>query len=227
MFFPSIAPPEVLTYDHGERSLLIRRAQVDDVTELVESVKVSLPELHAFMPWSHFPENVTISAQTERLIDLVKKWDDHADYVFHIYLPSSDGEHQFAGCIGLHPRCLHNRGLEIGYWIQSDLAGRGVCTLATQMLVLATFQTMDLLRVQIGCDANNLASKRVIEKVGFVYEGLLRNHSHGEAPAHIIDQGWRGTGNIVNYGLIPEDLESLGWVNTISKHLTFTSINQA
>ena len=201
----------------------MRRAQIGDAGELARAIEMSLPELRAFMPWSHFSERNTASAQAERLAGAVIDWDNKADYLFHIYHSMPGAVDRFVGCLGLHPRCAHNRGLEIGYWIRSDITGQGVCTLATQMLVLAGFKVMQLERVQIGCDDRNLASKRVIEKVGFVHEGLLRNHAHGVAPPHIVAQGWRGTGDIATYSLIPSDLERLTWVDSISRHLILTS----
>ena len=221
MFFETFSPPEIIHYDDGKRSLIMRRASAKDAQALVDALELSLDALHSFMPWSHFPALNTVEAQTDRLRALEEKWDKKEDFGFQLFLPRRDGSLSFVGCLGLHPRCLHNQGREIGYWVRTDVSGRGICTLATQLMVLAGFQLMKLKRIQIVCDENNMGSRRVIDKVGFHYEGLQRNMSYGEAPEHIKKQGWIGSGNIRCYGLIPEDLASLGWVETISRSIRF------
>ena len=223
MFFETILPPELLQYDDGKRCLLMRRSSIKDAPLLVDAIQDSLTELHAFMPWSHFPQGITVDAQSKRLEDLAQKWNDKLDFAFHLFLPQDNGAHRFVGCLGIHPRCLQSQAFEIGYWIRSDVAGRGICTLATKMMIVAGFQVMNLERLQIGCDQANIGSRRVIEKVGFLYEGLQRNMGYGKAPPQIQKNGWQATGNIRSYALIPSDLTQLDWVKSISASPHFKS----
>ena len=62
---------------------------------------------------------------------------------------------------------------EIGYWCRADARGRGVTTRA---LVLAARLALSegAARVQLRADVENLASRRVAEKVGFTAEGVHR-----------------------------------------------------
>ncbi|MEC7987005.1 MAG: GNAT family N-acetyltransferase [Myxococcota bacterium] len=221
MFFESIAPPEIIRYDDGQQTLIMRRASPEDAEDLVDAVTLSLGDLRAFMPWSHFPQMNTVQSQRKRLETLQRDWDRKVDFGFQLLLPQPDGSSSLVGCLGLHPRCLHNQGLEIGYWVRSDVSGRGLCTLATKMSVLTGFKKMGLKRIQIACDETNMGSRRVIDKVGFRYEGRQRNMTHGMAPASIRKQGWVGTGHTRSYALIPEDLQELDWVDAISPHIRF------
>lgn len=52
--------------------------------------------------------------------------------------------------------------------------GRGCATEAAYALLQWAFDTLDLNRVQAGTDTRNVASARVLEKIGFVGEGTLR-----------------------------------------------------
>jgi len=219
MFLPSILPPEQIIY-HKEQHLILRRSVIHDAEALIEAIQASLPALHQFMPWSHFPNSNTVASQRKRLNNLTLQWNDQKEYVYHIFLQQGDDEY-FIGCIGLHPRCSSNRGLEVGYWIRSGMAGRGLCTLATKMVILMGFHVMDLHRIQVGCDDANIGSRCVIEKVGFGFEALQRNMGFTKVPQHIVQNGWKGTGNTRTYALIPEDLSQLDWVESISSNIRY------
>lgn len=224
MFTRTQKPPEVIRYDDGDRCLVLRRSLLEDVPCLARAIQESLPELQQFMPWAHFPDSNTVEAQTERCAGLVRAWDDGSDFSFNLFSGAPDGTERFAGCLGMHPRCLSNHGLEIGYWIRSDSAGRGLCTLAVEMAVLAGFRVMGLARIQVGCDVANLGSRRVIEKTGFRPEGLQRNMGEVDRPTGASSDAWRGSGNIESYALIPQDLDALDWPGRVEAHLDFASL---
>ena len=224
MFTKTKKPPEVIRYDDRQRCLVLRRSQLSDVSELTEGVADSLAELKPFMPWAHFTDSNTVEAQATRCEGLMEAWDAGQDFTFNLFLGEPDGPLKFAGCLGLHPRCLANHGMEIGYWVRSDFAGKGVCTLATKMALIAAFEVMGLKRVQVGCDVANKASIRVIEKTGFQYEGLQRNMCEVTPPTDVIENGWLGTGNIQSYAMIPDDLAHLDWPTSIEAHLYFESL---
>jgi len=63
---------------------------------------------------------------------------------------------------------------EIGWVLSSSAHGRGYATEAARALLAFGFDTLGLHRVYTCCDAENLASARVMEKIGMQREGLLR-----------------------------------------------------
>ncbi|NCB04295.1 MAG: N-acetyltransferase [Clostridia bacterium] len=69
-----------------------------------------------------------------------------------------------------------NRFAELEYCIGSAFQGRGLATEATRAVMGFGFAHMNLHKVQISHKAGNTASRRVIEKCGFVYEGTLRDY---------------------------------------------------
>ena len=224
MFATIEKPPEVIRYDDGQRCVVLRRAQLSDVAKLTGGVQDSLTELYRFMPWAHFADSNTVEAQTERCKGLIELWDAGQDFSFNLFVHQPDGTLKFAGCVGLHPRCLAKHGMEIGYWVRSDCTGLGLCTLATQMTLLAGFRVMGLQRVQVGCDVANVGSLRVIEKAGFQYEGRQRNMGDLNPSDEVLAKGWAATGQIESYAMIPDDLETLDWPEAIAKHLQFESL---
>ena len=66
------------------------------------------------------------------------------------------------------------RSASLGYCLDDAAWGRGFATEATDALLQWAFATLDLNRVQAESDTRNTASSRVLEKLGFIREGTLR-----------------------------------------------------
>jgi RimJ/RimL family protein N-acetyltransferase len=66
------------------------------------------------------------------------------------------------------------RSASLGYCLDEAMWGRGYATEAAHALLTWAFGTLDLNRVQAEADTRNAASARVLEKIGFVREGTLR-----------------------------------------------------
>lgn len=64
--------------------------------------------------------------------------------------------------------------LEIGFTLISNYRGKGFGTEAVQILVDYLFLTMDLIRVQAHADLRNVASQKLLSKLGFKKEGVVR-----------------------------------------------------
>jgi RimJ/RimL family protein N-acetyltransferase len=62
----------------------------------------------------------------------------------------------------------------MGYCLDDAAWGHGYATEAAYALLQWAFDTLDLNRVQAETDTRNAASARVLEKLGFVREGMLR-----------------------------------------------------
>lgn len=65
---------------------------------------------------------------------------------------------------------------EIGYALTSEFQGRGVMSQALQILVADLYLATPLERLEARCAVGNVASQRVLEKIGFRREGLLRGY---------------------------------------------------
>lgn len=72
----------------------------------------------------------------------------------------------------------------IGYWIDREVAGRGIMPTAVALATDHCFGPVGLHRVEINIRPENAASLRVVEKLGFRAEGLRRRYLH-------IDGDWR------------------------------------
>ncbi|GAA3341413.1 GNAT family protein [Amorphoplanes nipponensis] len=73
----------------------------------------------------------------------------------------------------------------LGYVFDPAYAGRGYATEAVTAMVAYAFDRLGLRRITAGCFADNLASVRILEKVG------LRREQHGVADSWHAELGWR------------------------------------
>jgi ribosomal-protein-alanine N-acetyltransferase len=64
----------------------------------------------------------------------------------------------------------------LGYWIGEPFAGYGYMTAALRALIPSLFGELHLHRVEAACIPTNDASIRVLQKCGFVREGLARRY---------------------------------------------------
>ena len=64
---------------------------------------------------------------------------------------------------------------EIGYWIRADARGGGLMTRALVVISRWALARDGVERLQLPADIENVSSRRVAEKAGFVLEGVLRS----------------------------------------------------
>jgi RimJ/RimL family protein N-acetyltransferase len=103
-------------------------------------------------------------------------WGSDISYRAHqgvVFAIEVDGT--FAGTIGLHSIQLGDHCAEVGYWIVKEFRGNGLCTVALDLMLHLALQTMNFRRIEGLADFNNLASQKVMERVGMTRDALLRN----------------------------------------------------
>jgi [ribosomal protein S5]-alanine N-acetyltransferase len=104
------------------------------------------------------------------------------------------------GSIGLMQKSDVERcSAEIGYWLGEAVWGRSIATAAVQALTAYGFEAFGLTRIFAVPFANNPASMRVLEKAGYVREGVMRRSAIKEGV--VLDQ--------VLYAITDQDLTRL------------------
>lgn len=163
----------------GELGLMIRFAhRIDDVTELVlldlrhademfELVDKNREHLGPWLPWV---DDEASSAEAKGFIrDMLYKFASGTDLVLGI---SHQGN--LAGAIGMHDINHRIGSAEIGYWLGSEFEGKGLMTKACVAMLSYAFDELGLNRVQIRVEPANTRSRAIPRRLGFHYEGTLR-----------------------------------------------------
>jgi RimJ/RimL family protein N-acetyltransferase len=81
----------------------------------------------------------------------------------------------------LHHLDAERRIVEIGYWVFPHARGRGVATTIARMLAEHAF-SLGVERVAAYVNVGNTASERVLERVGFTREGVVRSMPVPDGP---------------------------------------------
>ena len=87
-----------------------------------------------------------------------------------------------------------------GYWVDSRHAGKGITPTALALAVDHAFSVGGLHRIEVNIRPDNLASRRVVEKLGFRQEAYHHRYLH-------IDGDWR---DHLGYAMTTEDVSTEG-----------------
>ena len=125
---------------------------------------------HVMRYWDSPPW--TERARAERFFAMCRKMEEEGTGARVAIDRPSDGA--FVGWCSLTKWDPTYRSASLGYCFDAAMWGQGYATEAAHALLGWAFDTLDLNRVQAEADTRNVASARVLEKMGFVREGTLR-----------------------------------------------------
>jgi RimJ/RimL family protein N-acetyltransferase len=154
----------------------IRFYQESDAPALFEAARESVADVHPWLPWCH--PDYALRESEAWIASHAEGRASGTHYEFAI----TDGEGSLLGGCGLNQIHPLHRFANLGYWVRSSAAGRGVAPAAVRLLADWAFRETDLLRLEIVAAVDNRRSQRVAEKAGAIREGLLRNRLllHGQ-----------------------------------------------
>jgi ribosomal-protein-alanine N-acetyltransferase len=112
----------------------------------------------------------------EKIIESVERQRGHCRKSgFCLWKLISKNENSLAGFCGLQP-LDDSPGIEIGWWLASDLWGQGIATEAAQVALNEGFERLGLKRVVAQAIRKNRASMRVMVKLGMRFEKEVLHH---------------------------------------------------
>lgn len=156
-------------------------------------VYASDPLVARFMPWGPNTEDDT-QAYVRRVMEGQKK-EPRTEYELVVIL-KPDGR-LIGGC-GLRVVSLEYHEGVMGYCFGRDVWGQGYAPEAARALFDLGFEQLGLHRIFADCNVENVASARVMEKVGMSREGLLRENMWYKGRWRdsyryaILEHEWRG-----------------------------------
>lgn len=146
--------------------LVLRKMKMDDARDLFEYARDS--EVIRYVTW-----------------DAHKSMEDSKDFLKMILDKYSEGEpadwgiiyrknDKLIGTCGFFKISKNHRYGEIGYALSRDYWGRGLMTEAISAVIKFGFEKLKLNRIQARCLVENVASEKVLKKIGMKEEGILR-----------------------------------------------------
>ncbi|QQK79413.1 GNAT family N-acetyltransferase [Salicibibacter cibi] len=170
-------------------NLYLHLIEVQHTQELYSTVHASRGHLRRWLPW----------------VDAMKTVSDYQP-VIHAWLQQyADGrgfqagikkDGVLVGVIGLHDIDWMNRKTSLGYWLSEAYTGQGIMTKAAQAVLAIVFNDYQLNRVQIQCGVTNYESQAVPKRLGFRFEGVVRDgewlydHYHDLVQYSLLREEW-------------------------------------
>jgi len=151
-------------------------------------------EVVRFMPWGPNTPEDTQAFLARTIARYAETPRTHYDFAIGV-----TGSGRLVGGCSLRVTSEEHREGSIGYCLHRGVWGRGIATEAARALLALGFGELGLHRVFAMCDAENVRSARVMEKVGMVREGRLREH-------RCIRGRWRDS---LVYGLLDREWDRL------------------
>ena len=104
----------------------------------------------------------------EDFIKYVRK--DKAQHIFAI-----DYNNTFCGVIGLIlQHDVYEKSAEVGYWLGEPFWNKGIMSKALELITEYGFNELKLVRIYTGVFEYNIASMKVLEKNGYLEEGIFK-----------------------------------------------------
>jgi ribosomal-protein-serine acetyltransferase len=140
----------------------------DDADALLALVEESRAHLEVWLPGLKHRIRDRVSA---REFVMVVKREQRRGRALHFGIWHHD---QLAGVVSLEQIHGQRKHAAVGYWAHQRYLGRGLITASVAALCRHGIETLGLGRIEISADVDNLRSRRVAERLGFQFEGVLR-----------------------------------------------------
>ncbi len=177
----------------SDGTILIRPYRAEDIQALYEAVRESINELSWWMPWCH--AGYTIDESRAFIMSRDEARAKEEEYSFGIFNARTLA---YMGGVGLNHFVREYLYANLGYWVKTSYAGRGVASRAARLTARFGLEDLGLQRIEIVAAVENVGSQRAAEKAGAVREGVLRKRllHHGQAVDAVL------------YSLVAEDMNA-------------------
>jgi ribosomal-protein-serine acetyltransferase len=154
------------TFLIDERTAL-RPLGESDAGKLYAAVDENRAHLRRWLPW----------------LDNTRSREDINAFRVRIQAQENDGigltrllerDNTVCGVIGFNHVDLLNKKAELGYWLAKPYEGKGLCYKGCAQLATHGFADLGLNRIAIAAAVGNRRSRSVAERLGFSFEGVLR-----------------------------------------------------
>lgn len=144
--------------------ITLSEAQISDGAAVFQAIDTNRKDLYQWLP---FVNSVLEVDDGIKFIDYSRQAGDLLLVIRY--------KKEFAGLLGLKDVDRVNKKAEIGYWLLQSFRKKGIILRSVMRLTNYAFEEIGLNRIQIKVAVNNIDSRKIPEKLGFVKEGVERD----------------------------------------------------
>lgn len=151
--------------------IIARPAKYGDAIEINTAVNTSLTEIQRWMPWA---QDQSLEATEQFVAGSVKSWSSENQRDFPMVIILKDIG-KIIGASGFND--FSNPDVpyyDIGYWLETEHTGKGLATELVTALTDYAFSEMQAKRVQIRAQKENIKSRAVAQRCGFLLEAEMQ-----------------------------------------------------
>ena len=156
--------------------LILRKLTLADAEDMFEYA--SDPEVPKYSAWS---VHKSIDDTKNFLEIIMEEYNNHAVSSWGII---HKADQKLIGTCGFSKWIIDDDRAEIGYALSRKYWRQGYMTEAVRTVIDFGFGTMLLNRIEARCKTQNIASAKVMEKVGMKFEGILRQQMFYKGKYH-------------------------------------------
>ncbi len=164
---------------------------VADAPELWEIIRSSRSWLQPWLPWVPYQRNAESAVRFTEAS--AREWDQGIALRFGIRFKAGG---PLLGIVGLESCVPMHRACDLGYWLRQEAAKQGLMTETARKCVDFGFRTVGIHRLRVAAATSNTPSLKVIERLGFRYEGTARHAEwcdgrwHDHAVFSLLEHEW-------------------------------------
>lgn len=111
--------------------------------------------------------------ESKQIVYFFSNSEDKTEYIRAIKI-----DDKIVGCIAaFFETGMYCKNAEISYWLNCEYRGKGIMPQVIEMFSQCLFTKFDTHRIWARPFESNRASRRVLEKAGFIYEGLMMENA--------------------------------------------------
>jgi ribosomal-protein-serine acetyltransferase len=149
------------------KELSLKLIELKDCSRIYELMNQSRSYLREWLPWLDY---TTKPEDTNEFIKICLTGFAESKSLTTVILFKGD----IVGVASFNSINWSNKTAQIGYWLGQDYQGNGIIIKVTKALVEYAFNELKLNKVEIRVATENVKSRRIPEKLGFINEGCIR-----------------------------------------------------
>ncbi len=163
----------------AEISLILMQPMIAE--QIFAIVSAEQDYLNEWLPWPSSQTDIKIVTAAFR--DMLLSYADQKSLTCAIIYKGD-----LCGVAGFNSIDIPLKKALIGYWLSEKFQGNGIMSRTVAYYIRHGFEDMGLEKIETAHAIGNIASQKVIKKVGFIKEGTVKNaeNLHGKIVDHII-----------------------------------------